>query len=286
MNKKNNIIDFLGLIFGCILISLGINIFFKPNNIAPGGLSGLSVIISNLIGVQTSIVMLSMGIPLLIFSIKILGKKDSIKTFIGMMVLSLCLTLTNHLSTLNIVEDILLSSIYGALFLGFGLGIVFRVDGSTGGTDLIALILHRIVPGVSIANFLVLIDGIVVLSSGIINKNVETALYSAISLYIIVKVIDAVIEGFNYSKAFTIITTKENEIRDIIVNDIKRGVTILSGKGGYTSDKKSVLLVVVKRNQEVYLKKLIRNVDKNAFIIVSEVHEVLGEGFKEDFLVD
>ncbi len=282
MNKKNNIADFLGLIFGCILISLGINIFFKPNNIAPGGLSGLSVIISNITGFQTSVVMLCMGIPLLIFSIKILGKKDAIKTFIGMMILSICLTLTNSLSNLSIVEDILLSSIYGALLLGSGLGIVFRVDGSTGGTDLIALILHKLIPSIPIAKFLIMIDGLVVFSSGVINQNVETALYSAISLYIIVKVIDAVIEGFDYSKAFMIITNKEEELKNIIVNDIKRGVTILNGKGGYTNDNKSILLVVVKRNQEVFLKKLVKKIDESAFIIVSDVHEVLGEGFKEN----
>lgn len=282
MNKKNNIADFLGLIFGCILISLGINIFFKPNNIAPGGLSGLSVIISNITGFQTSVVMLCMGIPLLIFSIKILGKKDAIKTFIGMMILSICLTLTNSLSNLSIVEDILLSSIYGALLLGSGLGIVFRVDGSTGGTDLIALILHKLIPSIPIAKFLIMIDGLVVFSSGVINQNVETALYSAISLYIIVKVIDAVIEGFDYSKAFMIITNKEEELKNIIVHDIKRGVTILDGKGGYTNDNKSILLVVVKRNQEVFLKKLVKKIDESAFIIVSDVHEVLGEGFKEN----
>ena len=282
MNKKNNIADFLGLIFGCILISLGINIFFKPNNIAPGGLSGLSVIISNITGFQISVVMLCMGIPLLIFSIKILGKKDAIKTFIGMMILSICLTLTNSLSNLSIVEDILLSSIYGALLLGLGLGIVFRVDGSTGGTDLIALILHKLIPSIPIAKFLIMIDGLVVFSSGVINQNVETALYSAISLYIIVKVIDAVIEGFDYSKAFMIITNKEEELKNIIVHDIKRGVTILNGKGGYTNDNKSILLVVVKRNQEVFLKKLVKKIDESAFIIVSDVHEVLGEGFKEN----
>lgn len=280
---KNRLIEFLGLLAGCFLMALAINVFFKPNNIAPGGLSGLSVIISNITGMQTSIIMLSMGLPLLVFSIKILGKKDATKTFVGMMILSFFLTLTDSLSTLNIVNDILLSAIFGALILGVGLGIVFRVDGSTGGTDLIALMLNKIIPQISISNFLVMIDGLVVFSSGLINKNIETALYSAITLFIIAKVIDAVINGFDYSKAFMIISSKEEELKTAIVNDIKRGVTILPGKGGYTNDKKSILLVVVKRNQEVSLKKLVKKIDKNAFIIVSEVHEVLGEGFKEDF---
>lgn len=283
MKNKDTVLEFIGLIIGCIIMSIGINMFFKPNNIAPGGLSGLSVIISNATGVQTSVIMLAMGLPLLGFSVKILGKKDATKTLIGMIILSVCLTLTDSLSQMSVTEDVLLSAIFGAILLGVGLGVVFRVDGSTGGTDLIALLLHRIIPAVPVSKFLVLLDGCVVFLSGILNKNIETMLYSAIALYVIVKVIDAIIEGFDYSKAFMIITEKEIEIRNSIVNDIKRGITILEGRGGYTNNQKSILLVVVKRKQEIQLKKLVKSIDPNAFTIVSEVHEVLGEGFKENY---
>lgn len=283
MEKKYTklIIEFIGLILGCIFIAVGLNMFFKPYTIAPGGLSGLSVVISKLTGLSVSTIMLVIGVPLLLFSIKILGKKDAIKTFIGMILLSFIIKVTEPLASIQATNDILLSAISGGILLGIGLGIVFSVDGSTGGTDLIALMLNRIFPNMSVSKCLTIIDGMVVLSAGIANGNLETGLYSAIALYIIVKVIDAIISGFDYSKAFMIITTQPEKLRCAIVNDIKRGVTILDAKGGYTNEEKNILLVVVnKKQQEVQLKKLIKNEDPNAFIIVSEAHEVLGEGFK------
>lgn len=279
---KSTIIEFLGLIVGCLSISIGINMFFKPYTIAPGGLSGLSVVISKLTGMSVSTIMLVMGIPLLIFSIKILGKKDATKTLIGMIILSILLNITEPLSNISVTEDVLLSAIYGAIFLGSGIGIVFRVDGSTGGTDLIALMVNRAIPSISLSKCLTVIDGMVVISAGIANQNLETGLYSAIALYIIVKLVDAIVSGFDYSKAFMIITDNEKLLRDAIVNDVKRGVTIMEGRGGYTNNDKSILLVVVNKNQEVHLKKLIKRVDSKAFIIVSDVHEVLGEGFKQN----
>lgn len=278
-NVKNIITEALGMIIGCILVSIGINMFFSPHTIAPGGLSGLSVVLSKISGLSVSSIMLMMGIPLIIFSIKILGKKNSIKTLMGMLLLSFCLNLTSSLAQVTVTNDILLSSITGAILLGLGLGIIFRVDGSTGGTDLIALMINKAIPSIPLSKCLVFIDGLVVVSSGIVNKNLETGLYSAISLYVVVKMVDFIIAGFNYSKSFMIITNEEEALRDAIVNDIKRGITILDGKGGYTDTSKSVLLVVVNKNQEVHLKKLIKKVDKNAFIIVSDVHEVFGEGF-------
>lgn len=283
MKKKANrtIIEFVGLIVGCIFMGIGLNMFFKPYTIAPGGLSGLSVVISKLTGLSVSAIMLGIGIPLLLFSIKILGKKDAIKTFVGMILLSFIIKITEPLGFVQATQDILLSAISGAILLGIGLGIVFSVDGSTGGTDLIALMLNRVFPNMSVSKCLTIIDGIVVLSAGIANQNLETGLYSAIALYIIVKVIDAIISGFDYSKAFMIITTEPEKLRSAIVNDVKRGVTLIDAKGGYTNNQKNILLVVVnKKQQEVHLKKLIKSEDPNAFIIVTDVHEVLGEGFK------
>lgn len=283
MTKKSKgiIIEALGLTIGCLSMSIGLNMFLGPHTIAPGGLSGLSVVISKLTGLSVSTIMLMMGIPLIICSVKILGKKDAIKTLIGMVTLSFLLEVTSPLTNISATQDTLLSAISGAILLGAGIGIVFSVDGSTGGTDLIALMVNRVFPSIPLSKCLTFIDGMVVVSAGIANRNIETGLYSAIALYIIVKMIDAIISGFDYSKAFMIITDKEEELRVAIVNDVKRGVTIIEGRGGYTNNSKSVLLVVVRKNQEVHLKKLIKRVDPKAFIIVSDVHEVLGEGFKE-----
>lgn len=279
--KKNTIIEFLGLIIGCIFMGVALNMFFKPYTIAPGGLSGLSLVISKFTGLSVSTIMLIIGVPLLVFSIKILGKKDAIKTFIGMIILSAVLKVTEPLATMGVIQDALLATISGGILLGVGLGIVFSVDGSTGGTDLIALLVNRVIPSLPVSKCLIIIDGMVVLSAGIANGDIETGLYSAMALYIVFKVIDAIISGFDYSKAFMIITEDKDELKEAILNDVKRGVTILDGKGGYTNNDKSILLVVVNnKKQEVHLKKLIKKVDSNAFIIVSDVHEVLGEGFK------
>ena len=279
INFKNFIKESIGMIVGCILISVALNMFFSPHTIAPGGLSGLSVVLSKVSGLSVSAIMLIMGIPLIFFSIKILGTKNAIKTLIGMLLLSLCISLTSSLSQVSVTDDVLLAAITGAILLGLGLGVVFSVDGSTGGTDLIALMINKAIPSIPLSKCLVCIDGLVVMSSGIVNKNLETALYSAISLYVIVKMIDFIISGFDYSKCFIIITNEEEKLKEAIVNDIKRGITILDGRGGYTDSSKSELIVAVNKKQEVHMKKLIKNVDKNAFIIVSKAHEVFGEGF-------
>lgn len=279
-NFKNFLIEAIGLILGCTVMSVGINMFFKPYTIAPGGLSGLSLVIGKLTGLSISTVMLGLGIPLIVFSIRILGKRDALKTLIGMVVLSICLDVTTPLSNFIVTEDVLLCSISGALLLGSGLGIVLSIDASTGGTDLIALMLHRVFPNVPIAKFMLMLDGMVVVSAGIANKNLETALYSGVALFVISKVVDAIISGFDYSKAFIIISNESNALRDEIMKELKRGVTFLEGKGGYTNQEKDVLLVVIPKKQEVHLKKVIKSVDPQAFTIVTDAHEVLGEGFK------
>ncbi|MDU3336565.1 YitT family protein [Paraclostridium bifermentans] len=277
---KDFLLQSLGLVVGCIFMSIGINMFFKPYTIAPGGLSGLSLVLGKLTGLPIPVVMLAIGIPLVIFSIKILGVKDSIKTLIGMTVFSVVLGVTSSLSNFDVTKDVLLCSISGALCLGIGLGIVLKMDASTGGTDLIALMLNRAFPSVPLSKFMVILDGMVVISAGIASKNLETALYSGVALYIIVKIVDAIVSGLNYSKAFMIISNESDILRDGITKELDRGVTFLQGKGGYTNEDKNVLLVVVSKKQEVHLKKVIKNIDPSAFIIVSDVHEVLGQGFK------
>ncbi|SDL80350.1 YitT family protein [Romboutsia lituseburensis] len=279
--RVTGIIEFLGLVVGCISMAVGINTFLKPHTIAPGGLSGLSVVLNKVTGISISTMMLLIGVPLVIFAFKILGAKNSVKTLIGTILFSLIVNITSPLANLGATNDLLLSSISGAILLGIGIGIMFRVDASTGGTDLIALILSKKFPGIKPTKFMICLDAFVVISSGIASQNIEIALYSAIALYVVVKVADAIMEGFDYSKAFFIISNHADDIKSVITRELDRGLTILDGRGGYTNEEKQVLLVVVSKNQEVYLKKLVKTADPSAFIIVSNVHEVLGEGFKK-----
>lgn len=280
--KKNKdiLIQYIGLIIACMIMAVGLNIFLVPKTIAPGGLSGLSVVISKLTGFPVSNILFTISTPLLLFSVKILGKKDAIKTFIGMAILTLSLKVTEPLSTISLTDNTLLAAISGSILVGLSLGILFRIDASTGGTDLIALMLNRIIPSIPVSKCLSMIDGTVVVLAGVVNMNFETGLYSAIALYIMVKIIDTITAGFDYAKAFFIITEKKDVLQEAII-ELNRGITILDAKGGYTNEDKNVMLVVVnQKKQEVALKKMVKELDEKSFIIVTDVYEVLGKGFK------
>ena len=280
--KKNKdiLIQYIGLIIACMIMAVGLNMFLVPKTIAPGGLSGLSVVISKLTGFPVSNILFTISTPLLLFSVKILGKKDAIKTFIGMAILTLSLKVTEPLSTISLTDNTLLAAISGSILVGLSLGILFRIDASTGGTDLIALMLNRIIPSIPVSKCLSMIDGTVVVLAGVVNMNFETGLYSAIALYIMVKIIDTITAGFGYAKAFFIITEKKDVLQEAII-ELNRGITILDAKGGYTNEDKNVMLVVVnQKKQEVALKKMVKELDEKSFIIVTDVYEVLGKGFK------
>ena len=280
--KKNKdiLIQYIGLIIACMIMAVGLNMFLVPKTIAPGGLSGLSVVISKLTEFPVSNILFTISTPLLLFSVKILGKKDAIKTFIGMAILTLSLKVTEPLSTISLTDNTLLAAISGSILVGLSLGILFRIDASTGGTDLIALMLNRIIPSIPVSKCLSMIDGTVVVLAGVANMNFETGLYSAIALYIMVKIIDTITAGFDYAKAFFIITEKKDVLQEAII-ELNRGITILDAKGGYTNEDKNVMLVVVnQKKQEVALKKMVKELDEKSFIIVTDVYEVLGKGFK------
>ena len=280
--KKNKdiLIQYIGLIMACMIMAVGLNMFLVPKTIATGGLSGLSVVISKLTGFPVSNILFTISTPLLLFSVKILGKKDAIKTFIGMAILTLSLKVTEPLSTISLTDNTLLAAISGSILVGLSLGILFRIDASTGGTDLIALMLNRIIPSIPVSKCLSMIDGTVVVLAGVVNMNFETGLYSAIALYIMVKIIDTITAGFDYAKAFFIITEKKDVLQEAII-ELNRGITILDAKGGYTNEDKNVMLVVVnQKKQEVALKKMVKELDEKSFIIVTDVYEVLGKGFK------
>ena len=280
--KKNKdiLIQYIGLIMACMIMAVGLNMFLVPKTIAPGGLSGLSVVISKLTGFPVSNILFTISTPLLLFSVKILGKKDAIKTFIGMAILTLSLKVTEPLSTISLTDNTLLAAISGSILVGLSLGILFRIDASTGGTDLIALMLNRIIPSIPVSKCLSMIDGTVVVLAGVVNMNFETGLYSAIALYIMGEIIDTITAGFDYAKAFFIITEKKDVLQEAII-ELNRGITILDAKGGYTNEDKNVMLVVVnQKKQEVALKKMVKELDEKSFIIVTDVYEVLGKGFK------
>ncbi|GAA0237650.1 YitT family protein [Metaclostridioides mangenotii] len=274
------LVEMTGLVMGCISMSVGINAFLKPHTIAPGGLSGLSLLLNKITGLPVSVVMMLIGVPLVILAFRIMGLKNSLKTLFGTVLFSAIVQLTDPLSRMHFTEDLILSSISGGLLVGIGLGIMFKSDASTGGTDLIALILSKKFPGIKVTKFMSCLDGMIVISSGFVNRSLETALYSGMALIVIVKVADIIVEGVNSSRAFYIISEEPEKVRSAITKELNRGLTILDGKGGYTKTSKEVLFVVVTKKQELFLNRLVKDVDPEAFVIVSDVKEVYGKGFK------
>lgn len=273
-------INYLLILIGAALMGLSIVLFLSPNKIAAGGVSGLAVVINHLFNIPIGLIMLVFNIPLFLIGLKVLGKRFGIRTLFGMITFSLFTDLFNSVLHLPAVtENPLLASLYGGLLLGIGLGIVFKANGSTGGSDIVAQIFsqRRIMTA---GNTFILIDFLVISFAGFCFKGVEYALWGFIALYISSKVIDVIIAGLGYAKATLIISDKSEEIKDLIFEKMNRGVTFLKGEGAYSRKGRDVILCIVSRREVSKLSEIVKSTDPDAFLIIQEVHQVLGKGFK------
>jgi uncharacterized membrane-anchored protein YitT (DUF2179 family) len=274
---KKNLIEYLGILMGVTITALGLVLFLVPNKIAAGGVSGLATVAFHTLGFPVGITMLSINIPLFLFSIKELGVRFGIKTLFGTVSLAILVDLLEpRLGALT--TEPFLAAFYGGALAGIGIGIVFRFGGTTGGTDLGAQLLKKFT-GVSSGQGLLMIDTVVILLAAIF-FNVELALFALIGLILISKMIDFVQEGLNYARAAFIISDYSQEITREVLQELNRGATMLKGKGAFTEREREVLLVVISRAEVTRLKNLVRSIDEKAFIIITHVHEALGEGFK------
>ena len=276
MMKKETILEYVYVIIGATIVAIGFNVFLLPNQVASGGVSGISTILNGLFGWNAGIVQYAFNIPLFIAGVIFLGKKFGVKSFIGTITLPFIVILTDSWEpwTLNP----LLGALFGGIFVGIGIGIVFKGNASTGGTDLLAQIITKYT-GLSLGTSVLLLDGIIAITAAIV-FDLEKGLYALIGLYVTTKTIDIVQLGFSQSKMVYIISEKKDEIRDLIFKEIDRGVTKIPAVGGYTGRNKDVLMVVVYQTEFTKLKQIIKTVDPSAFVIVSDAYEVLGEGFK------
>ncbi|MDF2608322.1 MAG: hypothetical protein K0S34_2522 [Bacillales bacterium] len=272
----SNIMEYLYVLIGSTIIAVSFNVFLRPNEIASGGISGLSIITEAVFNWDPAFVQWSINIPLFFVGTLLLGKQFGVKTFIGTIFLPLVIFLTKDLDAAT--NEPLLGALFGGIGVGLGLGVVFRGRASTGGTDLIAQILHKYTP-ISLGVCVALIDGLIVISAATV-FTIEQGLYALIGLFVTSKTIDLVQVGVPHSKMALIITTKEKEVSDGILQEIDRGLTKLSGFGGYTSEKKLILMTVVETSELVQLKQLVKEHDPNAFIILMDATEVVGQGFK------
>ncbi len=279
-SKLKIALEYLLILIGAALMGLSIVLFLSPNKIAAGGVSGLSVVINHLFNFPIGLVMLVFNIPLFIIGLKVLGKRFGIRTLFGMIAFSLFTDFFNNVLHLPAVtENPLLASLYGGLLLGIGLGIVFKANGSTGGSDIVAQIFSqkRIMTA---GNTFILIDFIVISLAGFCFKGVEYALWGFIALYVSSKIVDVIITGLGYAKASLIISDKSEEIKDIIFEKMNRGVTFLKSEGAYSHKNRDVILCIVSRREVAKLSEIVKATDPDAFVIIQEVHQVLGKGFK------
>ncbi len=264
------------LIFlGTAVMAAAFNMFLVPNRIAAGGISGLGVVFFYLLGIPVGLTILLLNLPLFILAACHFGWRFLSRGLFGAVALSVLVEVLVFLPV--VTRDLLLASLYGGILMGVGLAIVFRARGSTGGTVLAAQLLTRFF-GFTTGQSLLGVDFLVVALAGLV-FNLELAMYALISLFVSARVIDLVQEGFSHSKAALIISGQTELIAKKVLSELNRGATVLTGKGAYTGQTREMVLTVVAQSEVSRLKALVYELDKNAFVIVGNIHEVVGEGF-------
>lgn len=277
------------IIIGAFVLAAGFVLFVDPHRIAPGGVYGIGIITHYLTkgmfawapqGLPIGAVGLILNIPLTLLGIKILGPKFGLKTIIGFVLSSVFIDVQHILFGYEpLVDDMLLSSIFGGVLIGFGLGLIFRSKATSGGSDIIAMIIAKYTR-LPIGQLMIYVDSTIVLLALVAFQDWKIPLYSWVVIYISGKVIDMTIQGISYDKALFIITDKYDEVKDKIISDLERGGTMLNVKGMYSGHEKKMIFVNVSRREVHILKDYIHSIDPNAFITVIDANEILGNGFK------
>lgn len=266
------LINLIVITIGSFLFAIGVNTFMIGGNLAEGGVIGLSIIIYYAFGYSPALTNFLINMALLAVGFKFLSKRAMIYTLFTVPMNSLMLWLTE--SWVLETENIIVNMVFGGLLIGLGIGLIFRVGSTTAGTTILARIANKYLD-VNVSYALLFFD-LIVIAIGLTVMDLEQILLTVIALYIATKVMDFIIEGMNPKKAITIISKRPEVLAKLITVDIERGVTILKGKGYYTQENKEVLYVVINKNQLSRLKRLIKNNDEDAFVIVHDVNDVLG----------
>lgn len=271
---------FLALIlFGSACYAVGFDLFLMPHQVNAGGVSGAAMLICAALGWHggVGILTFAINIPLFILGYRYLGRRFFYGSVIGMLASSALIELVARIPAPQ--TDIMLGVLYGGVLVGLGLGVVFYAGASTGGVDIIASLLRKKFRSLSVGNLMLAVDSAVIILTGVVYRDINKTLYSALTLFLCTTVLDAVIFGLNDSTVALIISDKYAEIAREIEEKLVRGVTMLSGYGGYTGKEKMVLLVAVRKQQTTQLKMLVERTDPEAFLILQRSHQVLGNGF-------
>lgn len=263
---------------GLLLATLGYRLYLIPNNVAPGGFTGVGQIVNHLLPVVgVGMVNLILNVPLFLLSLRSMGLGFGLRSLLASVTLSFLL---DYLPVPAMTDDVLLSAVFGGVLCGAGFGLVLRGHATTGGSDMLAALVHRYVPALKVSVCLFAVDATVVVASGFV-FDASAAMYALISVFVMNVVMDQVLEGPGLARSHIIITTHGDEIAARILKELDRGVTALEARGMYSGEGRTMLLCVVSRLEAVRLRTIVFSVDPRAFVIVQNVHEALGEGFKQ-----
>jgi uncharacterized membrane-anchored protein YitT (DUF2179 family) len=274
------------LVLGTFILSLGYACFMSPYKIVPGGIYGISIILHNKLGFPLGLTALAFNIPLTIVGLKILGPRFGTKTFVCFLLTAFFTDLITFFATryaggdlLQLGDEVLLASIFGGVVMGIGVGLIFKTKASSGGTDVLASIISKYTR-IPLGQQLMIIDSCIVFVGFLVFQDWKIPLYSLLTIFLMGKVIDMVIQGFSNEKTLFIISDKSDELQDFIINGLHRGGTILDGEGMYSGQSKRVIFVTINRREVVELQQHVHQIDPMAFMVVIDASEILGRGFK------
>ena len=279
LKSKSFVLDVILIFIGCIIASLGVNLFLSHAKLLSGGATGVALIFQYLSGVQAGVVVFIINLPLFVLSYIYLSRSFTLYSAIGMVSLSVSLIITKPFSSIIKLNDVLLYCIYGGVLCGIGYGIVFLRNGSTGGTDIITMLIRKKYSNFEIGKLGFAINCLIIIAGAII-FGIPKALYTLISIFVQGAVLDRVLKGFNTRKLMFIITNESQNIIDFVIKDLNRGVTSLPMEGEYTHNKTKMLYCIVTTGEMLALKNKIYEVDPKAFITIIDTSEVRGKGFK------
>ena len=274
----------LYIVIGSFITAIAINIFFVPHNISSGGASGVGIMLNFLFSLPVGTTVIMLNLPLFIVAVYKLGFKFVSKAILGTTLLSVFIDITSALSTktvFNIGNDLILSSIFGGAVMGLGLSLVFKGKASTGGTELLAQIVYKYRPVISISQLMLSLDALIIICSAIVFKSLSSAMYSLIAIFVSKKIIDTVFEGVNYTKILNVITKNKENISKRIIEEVERGATTIRCVGEYTKGEYTKIECVATIPQIYKIKEIVRQEDSKAFMYIAPASEVLGYGFKE-----
>ena len=283
LNKKymkRNLANLILVVVGSAIAAIGYSLFLIPHHFVPGGVSGIAIIVNYFTRLPVGTLIMVLNIPVFIFGIKIMGRKYGLRSLLGMVISSVLIDFFYEVVKIKSATDnAVLAASYGGFMLGIGLGLVFRGRASTGGSDIIGQILNKYL-GVSIGIGIMLIDFFIISASGLAYRNLEAPLYGYIVLVISTKVIDMILEGWNYTKMVIITSTETEKIQDFILNTLDRSGTAFKSRSLYLNRDGETIITVIHRKQLAELREFVKSIDEHAFVIINDTYAVLGKGFK------